>query len=597
MRKLLSGRTTKSCSVLVLASSLLLSACVQQNVQPTATSVAIENSAAEQLQSVIDESWGYRVSISPELALRLGDLSAAKRLPDHSAHALAEAYRYHEKYLAQLLAIDTKQLSQTERINHEVLRYQLQHLVDSYLFKTHLMPLSAEGGFHTDMGRIATRFTFDSEVDYKNYLHVLGQLPRYFLQEMAWLKQGLEEGYTQPKVTLRHILKTFTPYLQHYSKTPFYQPFKHKPEFITARAWQDLQDYAQLTLTEQVIPAYQELYSFMQEAYIPQARTSVAAFDLPQGQQFYANQVQYFATTDISIDAVHGLGLKEVARIRRAMQSIIQQLNFSGGFSDFLHFLRTDPQFYATSSEGLLKEAAWLAKKADAQLPKLFKTLPRRPYGVEAVPADIAPNYTTGRYVSASRDDQAAFYWVNTYALDKRPLYALPALTLHEAVPGHHLQIALSEEQENLPDFRRHSYISAFGEGWALYSEWLGVEMGMYPDLYSEFGRLSYEMWRACRLVVDTGLHAKGWTRQEAIAYLEKHTALSKHNVITEVDRYIGWPGQALSYKLGEITIKQLRQNEERRLGEQFDVREFHDSILKHGAVPLSVLRAQFESN
>ena len=287
--------------------------------------------------------------------------------------------------------------------------------------------------------------------------------------------------------------------------------------------------------------------------------------------------------------------MQEVARIRAEMEQIIKQVGFEGSFAEFVHFLRTDPQFYATTPEQLLKEASFIAKKMDAQLPKLFHTLPRRPYGVAPVPASIAPKYTTGRYSGARKDDEAGFYWVNTYALDKRPLYVLEALTLHEAVPGHHLQIALNAELDYLPSYRRNAYISAFGEGWGLYSEYLGLEAGFYQDPYSNFGRLTYEMWRAARLVVDTGMHMFGWSRDRAMKFMQDNTALSLHNVKTETDRYISWPGQALSYKIGELTIKRLRKEAETRLGDKFDIREFHHQILRHGSVPLFVLEKQIE--
>jgi uncharacterized protein (DUF885 family) len=303
--------------------------------------------------------------------------------------------------------------------------------------------------------------------------------------------------------------------------------------------------------------------------------------------------LEYYTTLKMSPQQVHEIGLQEVARIRKEMQQVIDQTGFKGDFAQFVQFLRTDKRFYVNTPEQLLKEAAYLSKKIDAQLPKLFKTLPRTPYGVEPVPAQIAPKYTTGRYAGGNGNGEPGFYWVNTYALDRRPLYELEALTLHEAVPGHHLQISIANEQSSLPAYRRSFYTSAFGEGWGLYSEYLGLEVGFYQDPYSNFGRLTYEMWRACRLVVDTGMHTMGWTRQQAIDYLASNTALSMHNVTTEVDRYISWPAQALSYKLGEITIKRLRKQAEQQLGDKFDVRTFHDAVLENGALPLSALEQQ----
>jgi len=353
---------------------------------------------------------------------------------------------------------------------------------------------------------------------------------------------------------------------------------------------------AKAVIITKVVSGYQTLADFMDKQYVPQARTSLGATDLPGGKQYYAQRVKHFTTMNIEVDEVHQIGLNEVARIRNEMQQVIDNLEFEGNFKEFIAYLRTDPKFYAKSAEDLLKQAAWIAKRMDAKLPSLFKHLPRLPYGVQAVPASIAPTYTTGRYVSAPKGStQPGYYWVNTHALDKRPLYVLESLTLHEAVPGHHLQIALNNEQENLPLFRQYSYISAFGEGWGLYSEWLGIEAGFYQDPYSNFGRLTYEMWRAVRLVVDTGIHAKGWTRQQARDYLSSNTALSLHNVNTEIDRYISWPGQALSYKMGEIKIKQLRQRAEKILGDKFDVRDFHDAVLGQGSVPLEILEDQIE--
>lgn len=331
----------------------------------------------------------------------------------------------------------------------------------------------------------------------------------------------------------------------------------------------------------------------MTKEYIPNARENIAASSLPNGAEFYENRVRYYTTLNMTSTQVHELGLKEVQRIRQEMEQIIASVGFKGSFADFLHFLRTDPQFYTTSADQLLKEAAFIAKKADAMLPKYFGKLPRQPYGIAPVPAEIAPKYTTGRYSGSNSDDEPGYYWVNTYALDKRPLYELEALTLHEAVPGHHLQISLNSELTSLPDFRRYGYISAFGEGWGLYCEYLGLEAGFYQDPYSNFGRLTYEMWRAARLVVDTGMHAQGWSRQQAIDFMASNTALSLHNVTTEIDRYISWPGQALSYKIGELTIKRLRAKAEQELGDKFDIRAFHDAVLENGSVPMSILEQQ----
>ncbi|MGD8358552.1 MAG: DUF885 domain-containing protein, partial [Lysobacterales bacterium] len=344
------------------------------------------------------------------------------------------------------------------------------------------------------------------------------------------------------------------------------------------------------------VPAYRRLYDFFRNEYVPGARTSLGASDLPNGKAFYRAQIQRYATVDMTPEEIHALGLQQVERIQAEMADVIEQTGFKGSFADFLKFLRTDPQFYATTPKQLLAYASYYAKKIDGRLPMLFGHLPRQPYGVAPVPAEIAPFYTAGRYSGAPLDARhGGYYWVNTYALESRPLYAIPALTLHEAAPGHHIQGALALEQENQPPFRRYDYISAFGEGWALYAEKLGIEMDIYETPYEDFGRLTYEMWRACRLVIDTGIHAMGWTRQQAIDYLASRTALSLHEVTTEVDRYISWPAQALSYKLGEYTILKLRARAEERLGADFDVRAFHDFVLSLGSVPLDVLEDEVD--
>jgi len=337
----------------------------------------------------------------------------------------------------------------------------------------------------------------------------------------------------------------------------------------------------------------QNYYHFFTQEYFPNARKTIGVSETPNGNEFYKNRAKHYTTTDMTPEQIHELGLSEVKRIRTEMAEIIVKTGFKGSFTEFTHFLRTDPQFYAKTPLELIKEASYIAKQMDAKLPALFKHLPRSPYGVAPVPDSIAPKYTTGRYIGAQNDSQPGYYWVNTYALDKRPLYVLPALTLHEGVPGHHLQISLNAELDNLPSYRRNAYISAFGEGWGLYSEWLGIEAGIYQDHYSNFGRLTYEMWRAARLVVDTGMHVMGWSRERAMNFMTNNTALSTHNVKTEIDRYISWAGQALSYKIGEITIRNLRKKTEEQLGKNFDVREFHHQILKNGSVPLNVLEKQ----
>jgi uncharacterized protein (DUF885 family) len=518
-------------------------------------------------------------------------------LPDMSAATLAAQAKQRQQWLDKLQQIDSSALTEQQQINYAILSYSLEDALSEYQYGAHMMPLTSESGFHSALAFMVSGTEFKTKQDYLDYLAKLKTVPAYMQQQTEWMKQGLATGMTQPKAVLAGFEQSILAFI---SKTPeqnvFYRPFHQKPEFIDIESWQALQSEAQQVVTLQLNPAYQQFYQFMVEQYLPGARDSIAASDWPKGREYYQNRLEHYTTLKLTPEQVHQIGLNEVARIRAEMQAIITKVGFKGSFAEFIQFLRTDPQFYAKTPTDLLKEASFIAKKIDAELPKYFRTLPRTPYGVAPVPAEIAPKYTTGRYAGTNRDDRAGFYWVNTYALDRRPLYEMEALTLHEAVPGHHLQISLAREQSSLPEYRRNFYTSAFGEGWGLYAEYLGIEMGFYQDPYSDFGRLTYEMWRAARLVVDTGMHTMGWSRQQAIDFLASNTALSMHNVTTEIDRYISWPAQALSYKLGELTIKKLRKEAQQQLGQDFDLREFHDVVLRNGSVPLSILEQQVAS-
>ncbi len=517
-------------------------------------------------------------------------------LPDMSAAALEKAQKQRLLLIAELNKTNVSHLSEQQKINFAILQYRLQNDIDEYRYGAHFMPLTAESGFHSDVLFMLNMSSVKTDKDIQTYLEKLAAVPTYMQQQISWMQQGLKTGYTQPKAVLAGYEDSIKSFISNDpTKSPFYRPLLKQPAGIDATRWQALQQQAKTLISSQITPVYQQYLDFFVGQYVPGARDNIAAVALPDGAAFYQNRLEHYTTLKMTPQQVHDIGLKEVARIRAEMQQVIDKTGFKGSFADFVQFLRTDPQFYVNTPEQLLKEAAYLSKKIDAQLPKLFKTLPRTPYGVEPVPAEIAPKYTTGRYSGGRAAGDPGFYWVNTYALDRRPLYELEALTLHEAVPGHHLQVALANEQESLPSYRRSFYTSAFGEGWGLYSEYLGLEVGFYQDPYSNFGRLTYEMWRACRLVVDTGMHTMGWSRQQAIDFLAQNTALSMHNVTTEVDRYISWPAQALSYKLGELTIKRLRQKAETVLGDKFNVREFHDAVLSNGSVPLPVLEQQID--
>ncbi len=534
------------------------------------------------------EQWWQRVS---EVESR-----TPAGLPDMSPAALEKAQQQRLALMAELEKTDVTQLTEQQKISFTILQYRLQNDIDEYRFGAHYMPLTAESGFHSNVLFAFKLSAAKSEKELQTYLEKLAALPLYMRQQMDWMKQGLAKGYTQPKAVLTGYEDSIKSFVTADPKqSPFYRPFLQKPADVSAERWTQIQQQGEELIRTQIVPVYQQYYDFFVGEYVPGARENIAAIALPDGAAFYQNRLEHYTTLKMTPQEVHQIGVQEVARIRAEMQQVIAQTGFKGSFAEFIEFLRTDKQFYVTKPEQLLKEAAYLSKKIDAQLPKLFNTLPRTPYGVEPVPAEIAPKYTTGRYSGGRQAGDPGFYWVNTYALDRRPLYELEALTLHEAVPGHHLQIALANEQTNLPSYRRNFYTSAFGEGWGLYSEYLGLEVGFYQDPYSNFGRLTYEMWRACRLVVDTGMHTMGWSRQQAIDYLAENTALSMHNVTTEVDRYISWPAQALAYKLGELTIKRLRHKAEQALGEKFSVRDFHDAVLSNGSVPLSVLEQQID--
>lgn len=560
----------------------------------TALSTFSINAAPEKnqaLDKLLDEMWQFHGQARPIQGASWGINASASLLPDLSPESLERHNQQRAKYLEQLKTFEAMDLSLQQQIDLKIRKHLLLDRMSKYKFKHHYIPLTAESGFHSRLSYILAAIDKSSLQGYQDYISRLSQIERYFDQNIYWMNEGIKSGYTQPSASMKGFESSIASYISKDAKSNhYYKPFlAPRPQHITEKEWRSLQAQAQTLIAEQIIPSYQRFYDFFTQTYYPATRDTVGISSLSWGKAFYADRVKHFTTTDLTGEEIHQIGLDEVKRIRSEMHTLIKKIGFKGSFSEFLSFLRTDPQFYATTPKQLLMEAAYIAKTIDGKLPSLFKTLPRRPYTVTPVPDEIAPKYTTGRYFSAQRDDQPGEYWVNTYALDRRPLYEMEALTLHEAVPGHHLQAAIGQEQ-SMRTFRRYYYMSAFGEGWALYSEFLGKEVGMYQDPYSEFGRLTYEMWRACRLVVDTGLHLKGWSRQQAIDFMQSNTALTLHNITTETDRYITWPAQALSYKIGELTIKRLRAKAEAALGEKFDVRVFHDEVLKNGAVTLTVL-------
>jgi uncharacterized protein (DUF885 family) len=553
--------------------------------------------ASARLHDIFDREWEARLEANPTFATRVGRHEWNDRLTDVSREAIEARVETTRAFLAELDEIDVDTLSDEDRVNYQIFRSQLEDRVESFEFGTYQMPFNADSGFHMGLPRMGKNVPLFTASDYDNYISRLEAIGTLMDQQIDNIRAGIERGFVQPKAVLTGYEETISAHIvDDVEASAFYEPFLTFPTTVAESEHGRLRTAGAAAVSEVVIPAYQLFHRFFLDEYLPNARDTLGASELPNGDGYYAFQARRYTTTERTPQEIHEIGLAEVARIRAEMEAVIEEVGFDGTFEEFLEFLRTDPRFYPQSAEELLKEASYIAKRMDAQLPRFFKTLPRLPYGVEPVPDSIAPKYTAGRYVGAPKGSvRAGTYWVNTHNLPSRSLYNLEALTLHEAVPGHHLQNALNNEQEGLPNFRQYSYISAFGEGWGLYSEYLGLEAGFYTDPYSNFGRLTYEMWRAARLVVDTGVHSMDWTRQQVIDFLASNTALSVHECTTETDRYISWPGQALAYKIGELKIRELRRRAEEELGEQFDIREFHDAVLLNGSVPLQVLESEID--
>ncbi len=555
---------------------------------PTASAKA--SSADQRFQSVYEKEWQWRLESFGRVDEDSDDTARNDHLADVSAAAQAGRLEVWTEVLRQLDMIDPANLSPDNRINLAVYRPQVENLAADVRLRGYEMPFNADSSFWSDLGFMARQPLHDVG-DYEAYIARLNDVPRYFGQQIDNMRAGLARGFSVPRAVLdgRDVSIAAMAELQDPAAANFYQPFKQMPAQIPAAEQQRLRAAATAAIGQQMVPAYARLLKFFRDEYLTQARTTLAAEAMPDGKAYYRQQIREYTTLDLDPEQIHRIGVDEVGRIQAEMDAIIKQVGFKGNFQAFLQFLRTDPQFYATTPQALLDRAAWISKRVDGQVGKFIGTLPRGRFTIIPVPADIAPFWTSGR-------GGADTYWLNTYNLPARPLYNLPALTLHESSPGHSLQGALAKEQAGQPEFRRRNYISAYGEGWGLYSEKLGQEMGIYETPYEDFGRLTYEMWRACRLVIDTGLHQQGWTREQALAYLRDRTALSEHEVTTEVDRYISWPGQALSYKLGELAIVRLRAQAERELGERFDIKAFHDAVLRQGSVPLPVLDQQIQA-
>lgn len=561
-----------------------------------ATTESVSPQAAE-LRKLFADEWATRMRDEPLFATQSGVNDYNDRLPSVTPADYTRRLSQDQEFQRRLRTIDRARLDPESRLNYDLFDFVLTHRIALAPFRSYRTPMLSDDGFHIEVTRMAEGVAMLRARDYEDYVARLRALPAYFDQNVANMRSGMADGFTIPAQILPGIVSVIDgQQISDPEKTPFYKPFLQMPATFPASDQERLRAAGRAAIGNEVAGAYRKLAAFMHDAYMPAARNTIGATDLPDGKAYYAALVRFFTNLDVTPEQVHQTGLDEVARIGAEMDAIVRKVGFKGDFAAFLNFLRTDPRFYARTPDELLKEASYIAKQIDGILPGYFGKLPRLPYSVQPVPAEIAPNYTGGRYVPPPiGGTRGGEYWVNTYALEKRPLYVLTALTLHEAVPGHHMQGSLARELENVPAFRLDLYPHAFGEGWGLYSEKLGKEMGLYKTPYDDFGRLTYEMWRACRLVVDTGMHAKGWTREQALDYLGQNTALSLHEVRTETDRYIAWPGQALAYKMGELKILELRARATRALGERFDIRAFHDAVLANGGVPLPILERQID--
>lgn len=584
----------KSPLTVALLLTLGLSATPAFAAAPSAPATLATQSVDDQFKAIYEKEWAWRQTGGGEASEDSDAPASSTKLPDVGAAAQQARLKVWDDVLAQLEAIDPAKLSAENQVNYAIYKYQVQSLAEEVRLRSYEMPFNSDSSFWSNLSFMARR-EMKTAQDYRNYIARLNDVPRYFDQQMDNMRAGLARGFSVPRAVLegRDVSISTVAELKDPTESPLYEPLKKLPNSIPAAEQAKLQADARQAISGSVVPAFGKLLTFYRQEYVPQSRTTLAAEAMPGGKEFYQAQIREYVTLDLSPQQIHAQGLSEVNRIQREMNAIIDKVGFKGKseqtrFADFLEFLRTDPQFYAKTPDELLWRAAWISKRVDGVIGK-YMTLPRARFTIVPVPPDIAPFWTAGRGGMGT-------YWLNTYNLPARPLYNLPALTLHESDPGHALQGALAAEQTGQPEFRRSAYISAYGEGWGLYTEKLGVDMGIYQTPYEDFGRLTYEMWRACRLVIDTGVHHYGWDRDRAIAYLRDHTALSEHEVTTEVDRYISWPGQALSYKLGEITIVKLREKAEKELGDKFDIKGFHDAVLKQGSVPLPVLEQQINA-
>ena len=553
-----------------------------------------ENSA--DFQALLDEHWEWALSNSPEMASRLGDRRYNQEWNDQSLDAIEQRHKDTREFLRRTYAIDRNALPAEEQLNYELFRRQLQDQVDSHEFQGYLLPFSQRGGVQ-NLNNLTNQLRLVTVQDYDDWLARLGKIDKVIDQTIELAERGRKTGVVSPRILMDRIPDQIAVQLVEFAAdSPFFKPFENLPESFAAAERERLRAAATEIIEDTVLPAYRELDRYFNKKYLPAARDSIGLSELPNGNAWYEYLARSFTTTRMTPDEIHRLGLEEVSRIRGEMEQIIQEVEFDGSFADFLVYLRTDPQFYFDNPDDLYDAYLATSKRIDPELVKLFGKLPRMPYGVKPIPESIAPDTTTAYYSRPAADgSRAGIYWVNLYRPEVRPKYEIEVLSVHEAMPGHHLQIALQQELDGMPNFRRFMGFTAFVEGWGLYSERLGYDLGLYQDPYSRFGQLTYDMWRAVRLVVDTGMHYKGWTRQQAIDFFKDNAAKAEYDIVNEIDRYILMPGQALAYKIGQLKILQIRERAAIQLGEDFDIRTFHDELLGAGALPLDLLEQRMD--
>lgn len=547
------------------------------------------------LHEFYQEVWEYELKTNPTAASFWGDRRYNDQLEKVSREEQLKKYKKYQEFWDFLHSFkeSVNKLSHTEQLNFYILKKQLRDKLEYFRHQAYYLPVTGIDGFHLDFPQVVDYIPFETYKDFTDYIARLKAFKNWTQEHITVMREAMEKNIMPPKIVFKGLTSSMKIHRGGpVTKSVFYKPFlKNKTDKITPSQMNQLKKEAKKAIKNSIYPGYELFYNFMTKEYLPQARKTVGLWDLPGGKKYYQSLIDKFTTLPLTAQEIHEKGKSEVKRITKEMRKILRRVKFQGNLKEFRHYLRTDPRFYPKTKDELMMKVAYVLKKMDGELPKIFGKLPRTPYGIKEIPKFLAPKSTTAYYMLPSADGKrAGFYYVNTYKLNSRPLYEVEVLSLHEAVPGHHLQLALQQELKGLPEFRKFSRITAFIEGWGLYSEELGKYTGFYEDPYSDFGRLSYEMWRATRLVVDTGLHAFKWSRKRAQNYMAKHTSLSLHNIKTEVDRYISWPGQALSYKIGQLKILELRKLAQQKLGKKYDIREFHDVVLQDGSIPLTLL-------